>query len=179
MFASIEDEEDDDYFGNLRKYLEPELLVYTQSNVFYSNVVSSFRSDYANIRKQISEIDETIEKFETDLKVLSDAGEKLMSIQMKQKLREVCEEFIIQNELDKIKERAKELYDIQSSYLKSMSPLMYTLENTVCPICFERPVYVYNQNCGHTFCVECSLQTTKKCPMCRSETCYKPMIFSV
>lgn len=172
------DGSDDDYFLTLKNYLNPFLANHVDPEESYSNVAMRFKNEYKSITNQIQLIEETVEKFEKDLVILSNAGENIASSEMKQQLKQVCEDYIASNQLDQIKQNVEELYKKQKSYLKAMSPLLHEFDHFTCPICFEREVYVYNQPCGHTLCIECSRQS-KKCPMCRALTNYKPLIYSV
>lgn len=177
--ASLDGSYDDDYFLTLKNYLEP-LVVYAETDKEYSNVVAKFKTEYTSITKQIRTIEETIQKFEKDLLVLSNAGEQLLSSEMKEQLKRTCEDYIATHQLDDIKRNMENLYTRQKAMLKALSPILHGgFDNidTMCTICFERHVYVFNQNCGHTLCVQCSHQT-KKCPMCRALTNYKPLVYS-
>ena len=59
------------------------------------------------------EMEKRIEKFDSDLKILAEACEKIVSKEMKQRIRDVCEEYIIENRLDQARLTLKELYDKQ------------------------------------------------------------------
>lgn len=173
-FASLNNE--DDYFETLKNFMDPMFLGHTKPHEFHSNVVQ-FKQSYVELNDKIREAEDTVLKFESDLNVLSQAGERLVSNDMKQKLRDLCEEYITQNDLHKIKQNIEELYNTRKSYVKALAPIMHQFDNITCPVCFDQQVYVYNESCGHTLCIDCS-QKSKKCPMCRALTHYKPLIYN-
>lgn len=174
-FASLE-QDDENYFETLRGIMEPVLVKSVEPHAFHSNLVQ-FKQSYVELNEKIRVAEENIQKFESDLRVLSDAGDRLVSSEMKLRLRELCEDYVATHELQKIRDSIGELYMKQREHVKALEPIMNHFENLTCPVCFESQVYMYNDSCGHTLCVDCS-QKSKRCPMCRALTNYKPLVYN-
>lgn len=174
-------EADDDYFETIKNYLDPEItrhVEFTEELRDVSKKILKFRMEHGELRKQIIDMEKRIEKFDSDLKILADTGEKLVSNEMKEKIRDVCEEYIIENRLDQARLKLKELYDKQSAYLQIASPLIGDFHSIQCQVCLKDHVYMYNKTCGHTICFKCSVDNKDMCPICREKGEYQSLNFN-
>lgn len=167
----------DEYFENVKHYLDPP-AIQLKIDSFYE-AVTSFKKNYSELNERIQEMEKRIERIDSDINILADMGKALDSKTAKERLKGICEEFIIENKLQEIKATLSELYEKRTAFLKALTPIIGTFDVSVtCPVCFENQVSMFNTHCGHTLCQKCSFQIFNKCAICRGPVNYKSLMFS-
>ena len=131
------------------------------------------------IDEQINELEKRVRVLEDDITVLSELGHKLHREESRLQLQHMTEELLIESNVCTLRAQLAELYGTRQSMAKAISKLAVHDDqlNTTCSVCMERIVSVYNHNCGHTMCDRCSTKVNR-CPICRSVTNYRKILFS-
>lgn len=170
----------DEYFSEISHYLDPPTMQFKVDS-FYDSV-TKFKKDYLELSDKIQEMEGKIAKIDADLQILSNMGKSLESKSAKERLKQICEDFITENKLKEIKETLNSMYEQKTSFLKALTPIVGTFDATgacvTCPVCFENQVSMFNTHCGHTLCQSCAVKIFTKCAICRGPVNYKTLIFS-
>lgn len=170
----------DEYFDGIKNYLDPPSMQF-KIDSFYESV-TKFKKDYLELNEKIRDMESKIHKLDSDLGVLAEMGKALDSKSAKERIKQICEDYISEHKLQDIKSALAQMYEQKTSFLKALTPIVGTFDETgatvTCPVCFENQVSMYNTHCGHTLCQKCAIQIINRCSICRGPVNYKTLIFS-
>ena len=149
------------------------------SNVTVEAQVEQIVQNVSDLENQIDKLESRVLSIERDIETISELGLRLQDESARTNLKQLAEDFMMENDVNDIRVKLSELYGARQSIGRALDRLAMLDEsiNYTCGVCMERAVTMFNPECGHTFCVNCANKVTR-CPFCRGTANFKRLVFS-
>jgi len=164
-----------DYFEDLSTTFD----FVPMSNLIIESTVEQVVQSAADLENEIDKLETRVLAIQKDIETIAELGLRLENEASRKRLQDLAEDFMLETDINEIRARLSELYGARQSTAKALEKLAAIDENInyTCGICLERPVTMFNSDCGHTCCAHCS-NKMERCPFCRGRSVFRRLIFS-
>lgn len=162
--------------------IEPVPCTLDEDWVKLTETLSRFKIEYAKTRRDLMHKTSELNQKKDELSILTMMAENLHSLDLKDRISTMVEDYEHEQDLVTLKQECAELAgrsQAQKKVLQDTDPERYA--RFTCFVCMERLVDLFIDPCGHVICEPCWSRTQNKttCPGCRTRIADTKRIFTL
>ena len=137
---------------------------------FYDRCLE-FRTKFVELNNAILDVEKHVEIVNARCERMNKLVELMdLSGEFREDIDAMVRKFVEYYDIQNIERRVSELYTSRNSMLNVICLFRSKTEQSLCNLCLENPIDVFNMPCGHTLCNTCANRNVAHtCPFCRAK----------